>query len=1719
MNPLKALLRPACVLLAAFLAATAPLLAQDATTSDDNMADRLAQLDRDIEKLGNDIDDFGRRLNNAIAEGQEDWARLANGGLLPGFAEQLSAQLPWFELQPLSGGAAHDRSCSNTYGATLEVPFGSYEGNQILNLSETTLDQPVFPVGSEYNRALSSWGGAWSFEPGGMLIRMVELVDAQATVTPEPRQYVDCTTTIRYRYVGARGDYTFTKRGIDDEICHFHLEGSADPKDCGTGFFGGARFPAPCPRGDQYWSTHGQVALDMSNGQAPRLIFPDGTIEVMGHKGTDWPQVIIPPFGPSSTIPFYAHHQSLYTGGFSFSAFSKEAYWTTDRLVDRNGNRTRFEYDSATGWVSGVVDPRGRRTSYSRNGLGYITAISQPSFGGASLTWTLTWQDFTWQSPNNDFPEVNCVSTWNPVTCPAQPFTTLTRLTLPDGRAYDFTYGPWGNLTRVAAPGGAVTVYEYGDHQSSWFKPPFLNYIDGFGASHFGDRCPDKMKFILKRRLVRTTVTPSPGAPPQVTSVDHAQEVQLRTTSDPHACYIAQWIHTTRPDGTVRKTAICQGNAAPQGFNVGSPPTAVDGRILAEEVWGPGGLVEGTYYGNTGTIGDFSTPIGTMYLDWETPATPPALIPSTVSGNIYDTRPNKVVHFRDGIQWSETFTYDVSDIPANLSQFRTFGNVTSQVTFDALGSALRRAETTFVTDPAYVAKNLIRLPDTTVVRQGGGGAVTRTRFAYDQFPLMTTGSPSLEDPGAVRGNVTTTTAYKLPKVPAGEVVTTQRYFDDGEQRQTTDPRGAQTTISRPPGDFAECAVDAQDTETTTNALGHAATVVRDCWSGQPLTVTDPNGQITRTTYDRLSRTTTVTGPGDTTPTQWFEYYLLNSNDNTGGVAVTSMANQRTVVHSKDGSTDGLYVKTFIDGLGRTAQTRAEVDPATSNGFAEAVTTTEFDVMGRAYRNHTPCFGAASNAQTASCTDRVTVTQFDALGRVTSVTPPGLPAVTTVYGGSGTLWVATTTNGRGFQSKSFTNAIGQNLKASRQWANCPGGWCDTNMTYDAAGRLLTLADPAGNTSTMTYDGLGRKLTLSDPDMGGFAGKGWTYTYDDNGNLTSQTDAKGQTINLQYDLLNRITLRDLPPAGPGEEDVTFYYDGLLPATCYGCDDRCATTADTCDTASLTCRHTGTPCDGSTPPTCTYTIAPTSQSFPSGGGSGSVAVTTTAGCAWTATSNAAWITVTSGASGTGNGTVGYSVAANTGTSSRNGTVTIAGQTFTVSQAAPPPPTCTYSLSPTSTSVAAAGGTGTVSVTTAVGCPWTASSDVPWLTVTSGGSGSGSGTVSYSVAANTGVARVGHLTIGGQLFSVSQAAATCTFTFTPPSASIGSGAGTYSVAVATSCTWSATSNASFITIVSGSSGSGNGTVTYSVTANAGTKARGGSIIIGNQLFSITQAAPGAGCSYSTSPISQSYGSGAASGSVTVTAGAGCAWTATSNAAWITVTAGASGSGNGTVSYTIGNNTGTSSRTGTITIAGQSFTVTQAGSPSGPPVAPSGLTATPQSSSQIALTWTDNSADETSFSIERKTGVNGTWSTVGSVGANVTTYTDSGLAASTQYFYRVRSANSVGLSAPSNEASATTGGSTGVPAAPSFLQAVGNPNFFEIDIFWADNSNNETTFRLERASGNQVFSELVALGPDATSWLDSNVSPFTTYTYRVRACNASGCSAYSNTSSAIPGQ
>jgi hypothetical protein len=111
------------------------------------------------------------------------------------------------------------------------------------------------------------------------------------------------------------------------------------------------------------------------------------------------------------------------------------------------------------------------------------------------------------------------------------------------------------------------------------------------------------------------------------------------------------------------------------------------------------------------------------------------------------------------------------------------------------------------------------------------------------------------------------------------------------------------------------------------------------------------------------------------------------------------------------------------------------------------------------------------------------------------------------------------------------------------------------------------------------------------------------------------------------------------------------------------------------------------------CTYSISPTSQTFGSTGGTGAVSVTTQSGCGWSAPSGASWMTITSGSSGTGNGTVNYSVAANTGSSSRTAASTIAGQSFTVSEAAPAQ-TTKYVISATAGTGGSISPSGSVSV-----------------------------------------------------------------------------------------------------------------------------------------------------------------------------------------------------------------------------------------------------------------------------------------------------------------------------------------------------------------------------------------------------------------------------------------
>ncbi|MFH1028236.1 MAG: BACON domain-containing carbohydrate-binding protein, partial [Pseudomonadota bacterium] len=167
-----------------------------------------------------------------------------------------------------------------------------------------------------------------------------------------------------------------------------------------------------------------------------------------------------------------------------------------------------------------------------------------------------------------------------------------------------------------------------------------------------------------------------------------------------------------------------------------------------------------------------------------------------------------------------------------------------------------------------------------------------------------------------------------------------------------------------------------------------------------------------------------------------------------------------------------------------------------------------------------------------------------------------------------------------------------------------------------------------------------------------------------------------------------------------------------------------------------------------------------------------------------------------------------------------------------------CNFSLDAALAFLPMAGATSnTVNVATANGCAWTAvSNNSDWLHVTGGATGNGNGTVTYTVD-SAGTARTGTITIAGQTFTVGQGGIALSDASQVFNSSTAATTGGVSVIGASDVSWSAASNDSWITITSGFTGTGNGMVNFSVSANPGSVPRTGTITIGGQTFTVTQA------------------------------------------------------------------------------------------------------------------------------------------------------------------------------------------------------------------------------------------------------------------------------------------
>jgi hypothetical protein len=482
--------------------------------------------------------------------------------------------------------------------------------------------------------------------------------------------------------------------------------------------------------------------------------------------------------------------------------------------------------------------------------------------------------------------------------------------------------------------------------------------------------------------------------------------------------------------------------------------------------------------------------------------------------------------------------------------------------------------------------------------------------------------------------------------------------------------------------------------------------------------------------------------------------------------------------------------------------------------------------------------------------------------------------------------------------------------------------------------------------------------------------WNASTDSGANATG---VKGYNV-----YRNTIFLRQVPAPATSTSDT-----GLNPATTY------SYAVSAVDNASNASGRSGT-VSATTPALsgCTFTIAPTNAASAAAGGNGSVSVTASGTtCSWTASSGASWITLTAGGSGTGSGTVGYSVAANTSTTARTGTMTVAGKTFTVTQSG-------QSAGP-------------------------ANNDFANATVLTGTSGTTTGS-------NAGATREA----GEPYFAGNAGGASVWWSWTAPSS------GTVTISLAGSGFDTVLgvytgSSVSALTLVSQNDDSSGLQSAVTFAATAGTNYRigvdGYNGVTGSISLSVSLAGT---CAYSISPANTSVSAAGSTGSLNVTAGTGCSWTASSGATWITITAGVFGSGNGTVSYSIDANPATSARAGTLTVAGQTFTVNQAAAPCSYSISPGSASFTASTGNgSVAVTagagcsWTASSGASW-INITAGPSGNGNGSVSYSVAANSSTSSRSGNLTIAGYGFTVTQAGAqatdstpptVSLTAPAN--------------------------------------------------------------------------------------------------------
>ncbi|WP_435826080.1 RHS repeat-associated core domain-containing protein [Micromonospora taraxaci] len=461
-----------------------------------------------------------------------------------------------------------------------------------------------------------------------------------------------------------------------------------------------------------------------------------------------------------------------------------------------------------------------------------------------------------------------------------------------------------------------------------------------------------------------------------------------------------------------------------------------------------------------------------------------------------------------------------------------------------------------------------------------------------------------------------------------QTISQATYDFAGKQRTSTDIRGNLTTTAYTPAVGGPITL-----VTSTNHLNWSSKVETNPYWGSTTKTTDPNAKVTAEVhYDALGRVAKVWKQGWTsaanpnTPSARYTYtfapgrdsypYVTSQTLNAAGNYITSyqildglLRPRQTQTPSLGGSNDRVVTDTIYDEIGREAATyAAHAEPGTPAGtlWSEpdwslpAVTKTVYDQASRP----TNSIFLAGDGITNLVEKWRTVTSNE--GDLTKVTPPegGTPTTT-----------LTDVEGRTVALRQHTTASGVN-----------GAYLETTYGFDRKGQATTHTDSAGNQWINEYDAKGRLWRTTDPDKGTT-----TSTFNDDDTLQKTVDARGEALWYGYDQLGRKTqLRDDSATGrlrsEWKYDTLFsgrpgFKGQLTQSIRYEYDAAGKASAYKWQAAGFTERYQPTGANYVIPPVETgldqtypyaygyspFTGAPTSISYPGGGGLVTEQVTT--------------------------------------------------------------------------------------------------------------------------------------------------------------------------------------------------------------------------------------------------------------------------------------------------------------------------------------------------------------------------------------------------------------------------------------------------------------------------------------------------------------------------------